>query len=112
MDFASAIQHVIPGTFVPDVGGATDQPNISPIPATGGQTGETSFKDTVKQLLSDVNDKINTSDQNMRDLATGATNDTTKVVTSVEEANLALEFTMAMRTKLITAYDEISRIQV
>jgi flagellar hook-basal body complex protein FliE len=120
MDFVSAIQHVVPGTFVPDISAADDQPNISAIPsgATGdagavsGTGTESSFKDTVKQLLSDVNDKINTSDQNIRDLATGATNDTGKVVTSVEEANLALQFTMAMRTKLLDAYTEINRITV
>jgi flagellar hook-basal body complex protein FliE len=117
MDFASAIQHVVPGTFVPDVSATDDQPNISAIPGTAGVTDsgtgtESSFKDTVKQLLSDVNDKINTSDQNIRDLATGATSDTGKVVTSVEEANLALQFTMAMRTKLLDAYTEINRITV
>ena len=40
----------------------------------------------------------------MRDLADGKTNDLQKVVTSVEEANLALHFTMAMRSKLLDAY--------
>ena len=60
----------------------------------------------------DVNDKINVSDQATRDLAAGKTNDLQKVVTSVEEANLALNFTMAMRSKLLEAYAEISRMQV
>jgi flagellar hook-basal body complex protein FliE len=73
--------------------------------------GATSFKDTVKQLLSDVNSSINTSDQNTRDLATGKTNDVNKVVTSVEEANLALQYTMAIRTKLLEAYTSISQMQ-
>ena len=63
-------------------------------------------------MLSDVNDKITTSDQAQRDLATGKTNDLQKVVTSVEEANLALNFTMSMRTKLLEAYQEIARMQV
>ena len=103
---------IIPGTFVPDIGTDTDQPNISPIPNGVDAPGGTSFKDTVKSMLADVNDKINTSDQNTRDLASGKTNDLQKVVTSVEEANLALEYTMAMRTKLLDAYTEISRMQV
>ena len=42
----------------------------------------------------------------------GKTNDLNKVVTSVEEANLALQYTIALRTKLIDAYQEISRMQV
>ncbi len=116
MDYGSAISKVIPGTFVPDLGPSTldEAPATGPIPggdATAPGQGP-SFKDTVKQLLSDVNDKINTSDQNVRDLADGKTNDEQKVVTSVEEANLALQFTMSMRTKLLEAYQEVSRMQV
>jgi flagellar hook-basal body complex protein FliE len=121
MDIAIIMAKVIPGTFVPDMN-ASQAPSISPIPGlanapadafktdtgtTGIPTigGTTSFKDTLKGLLSDVNDSINISDQNTRDLATGKTNDVNKVVTSVEEANLALQYTMAIRTKLLDAYN-------
>ena len=112
MDYGSAISKVIPGTFVPDIGAATnvdERPNVGPIPA--GET-QTSFKDTVKAILNDVNDKVTASDQATRDLADGKTNDLQKVVTTVEEANLALNFTMAMRSKLLEAYQEIARMQV
>jgi len=114
---------VMPGTFAPDMG-ASEAPSISPIPDASdaaqddaGATvpsvgGVTSFKDTVKKMLSDVNDKINTSDQNTRDLATGKTNDESKVITSVEEANLALQYTMTLRTKLLDAYTEIEHMTV
>ncbi len=111
MDYASAIGNVIPGTFVPDLGKGNDTPTVSPIPG-GDTSGATSFKDTVKQMLSDVNDKLNVSDTNTRDLATGKTGDIQKVVTSVEEANLALSYTMAIRSKLLDAYSEISRLNV
>jgi len=121
MDYGSTISKVIPGTFVPDIGAATsldERPNVGPIPGgagpstSSGQAEGPSFKDTVKSMLADVNDKINTSDQATRDLADGKTNDLQKVVTSVEEANLALNFTMAMRSKLLEAYQEIARMQV
>ncbi|MBV8748805.1 MAG: flagellar hook-basal body complex protein FliE [Candidatus Eremiobacteraeota bacterium] len=118
MDYGSAISKVIPGTFVPDLGSAVrpdEAPNVGPIPggpAATGETSATSFKDTVKSLLSDVNDKIVASDQASRDFADGKTNDLGKVVTSVEEANLALNYTMAMRQNLLDAYSEISRMQV
>lgn len=128
MDIASIMSKVIPGTFVPDMSESA-APTISAIPgltnapADGVKTGDgstgvpavggtTTFKDTLKQLLSDVNDSINTSDQNTRDLATGKTNDVNKVVTSVEEANLALQYTMAIRTKLLDAYSAVERITV
>ena len=106
--------------FAPDVVlPKSEAPKVTPLQDTGAAApgaaaGEavTSFKDTVKNLLGDVNDKITTSDQNVRDLAMGKTNDLNKVVTSVEEANLALQYTIAMRQKLLEAYQEISRIQV
>jgi len=101
---------------VPDLGSAVrpdEAPNVGPIPGgPAGETSATSFKDTVKSLLADVNDKIVASDQASRDFADGKTNDLGKVVTSVEEANLALNYTMAMRQKLLDAYSEISRMQV
>jgi flagellar hook-basal body complex protein FliE len=97
--------------LIPDVGPGADTPNVSPIPGAG-EAGVTSFKDTVKHMLEDVNTKLTTSDQNIQDLSVGRTNDVEKVVTSVEEANLALQYTMAIRTKLLDAYQEISRMQV
>ena len=110
MDYSSAISSIVPGTFVPDLGKNDETPAVSAIP--GGSNPNVTFKDTIQKLLSDVNNKINTSDDNTRDLATGATGDIQKVVTSVEEANLALQYTMSIRTKLLDAYNEISRLQV
>ncbi|HZO94428.1 MAG TPA: flagellar hook-basal body complex protein FliE [Candidatus Baltobacteraceae bacterium] len=120
MDYASAISRVVPGTFVPDMGPsskADEAPAIGPIPggpapADGTSSATPSFKDTLTQALSDVNDKLQSSDQLTRDLADGKTNDMQKVVTSVEEANLSLEYAMAVRQKLLTAYTTISQMQV
>lgn len=109
--YDAAMRSAIPGTFVPDVGGAANDVKTEAIPGAGA-AGGASFKDTVKSFLSDVNDKVSTSDQLSRDLATGRTNDVSKVVTSVEEANLAMQFTLAIRNKLLDAYTEISRMQV
>jgi len=120
MDYASAISRVVPGTFVPDMGrtGAADEtPAVTAIPggpaATGDATNATpSFKDTLAQAIDGVNDKLQASDQATRDLADGKTNDLQKVVTSAEEANLSLEYAMAVRQKLLTAYTTISQMQV
>jgi flagellar hook-basal body complex protein FliE len=110
VDYSTAISSIVPGTFVPDLGKLDETPKTSAIPGASdpGQT----FKDTLQKMLTDVNDKINTSDDNMRDLATGATGDIQKVVTSVEEANLSMQYMMSIRTKLLDAYSEISRLSV
>jgi flagellar hook-basal body complex protein FliE len=108
--YNAAMSKAIPGSFVPDIApGSEPKTNaISGDAAAGG----VSFKDTVKSFLGDVNEKVNQSDQLTRDLATGRTNDVGKVVSSVEEANLAMQFTLAIRNKLLDAYTEISRMQV
>ena len=111
MDYAAALSAIKPASFVPDIGKADETPAVSAIPVVGSDPNVT-FKDELMKMLGDVNDKINTSDDNTRDLATGATGDIQKVVTSVEEANLSMSYMMSIRTKLLDVYSEISRLQV
>jgi len=111
MDYAGALSAIQPASFIPDIGKTDETPAVSAIPGAASDPNVT-FKDTLTKLLGDVNDKINTSDDNTRDLATGATGDIQKVVTSVEEANLAMSYMMSIRTKLLDVYSEISRLQV
>lgn len=108
--YDNAMRSVIPGTFVPDLGASAGA--SAPSSQSSAAAGATSFKDTVKSFLADVNDKVNTSNQLTQDLATGKTNNVNKVVTSVEEANLSMEFTLAIRNKLLQAYTEISQMQM
>ncbi|HYZ15506.1 MAG TPA: flagellar hook-basal body complex protein FliE [Candidatus Acidoferrum sp.] len=120
MDYGSAISSVVPGTFVPDLGkaaGADETPNVGPIPGAAPTTGVAagqgpSFKETLSQMIGGVNDKLNVSDQAMRDLADGKTNDDQKVLESTEEANLALSYLTAIRSKLITAYQQVEQMQI
>ncbi|MHB8140222.1 MAG: flagellar hook-basal body complex protein FliE [Vulcanimicrobiaceae bacterium] len=109
--YGDAMSRVVPGTFVPDI--APGAPKAVPLPSQEvAGAGATSFRDTVKSMLAGVNDKMATSDTLTQQLASGQTHDTAKVVTSVEEANLAFEFTLAIRNKLLSAYQEISQMQV
>jgi flagellar hook-basal body complex protein FliE len=118
MDYGTAISRVVPGTFVPDLGsagGASEAPTVTPIPGVGAASGTTtapSFKDTLSQLLSGVNDKLNAADQGARDLADGKTNYDQKVVETTEEANLALSYVTAIRSKLLTAYQQVEQMQI
>ena len=107
------VNPIVPDLTLP----STETPTITPLAPSGAQiangTDEVpSFKESVMNLLKDVNTKLEDSDQNVRDLAMGKTNDLDKVVTSVEEANLALQYTIAIRGKLLDAYNEIARISV
>ncbi len=109
--YADAVRQVLPGTFVPDVtpGGGGGAPSATPAvaPVAGG-----SFKDAVKSFLGGVNEKMATSDHLTTQLAAGEIHNSGKVITSVEEANLAFQFTLAVRNKLLSAYQEIQQMQV
>lgn len=106
--YGNAIGHVAPGTFVPDMAPAA--PAAQPLPESDN-SATTSFRDTVKSMLSDVNDKIVGAQQQSVDYATGKTNDLDKTVKSLEEASLAFQFTQSIRNKLMEAYTEVQQMQ-
>ena len=108
--YGSAIRSVAPGTFVPDM--APQAPASQPL--EGGQpdgTAAVSFRDTVRSMLDQVNDKMTTASQNSVDLATGRSSDFDGTIKSVEEAGLAFSFTEAVRSKIMESYTEIQQMQ-
>jgi flagellar hook-basal body complex protein FliE len=107
--YSNAINSVTPGTFAPDI--APGGPKAEPLPDDADQSATSSFKDTLSQVLGNVNDQMATAQQKSTDLALGKSNDEVGTVKSVEEAALAMQFTMAVRNKLMDAYSEISRMQ-
>lgn len=107
--YAKAISSVLPGTFVPDIGNAA--PKSEPL-GTEGAAAATSFKDTVSNLLNDVNSKEVEAQQKSVALATGASNDTAATIKSVEEAGLAMQMTLAVRNKVMAAYQELQQMQM
>jgi len=114
MDYSAAVGAYNPAAIIPDIGKTDEMPVVSDNPGVPGAAADpnVTFKSTLMKMLNDVNDKINTSDDNTRDLATGATGDIQKVVTSVEEANLAMSYMMSIRTKLLDVYSEVTRMTV
>jgi flagellar hook-basal body complex protein FliE len=107
--YGSAMDKVMPGTFVPDI--APGAPKSEPLQDDAAGGASSSFKDTLSQMLGNVNDQMTTAQQKSTDLALGKSNDEVGTVKSVEEAALAMQFTMAVRNKLMDAYTEVSRMQ-
>jgi flagellar hook-basal body complex protein FliE len=109
-------QHHRPASFVPDIGGtkkSDETPVVSAIPGGEGSDPNVTFKNTLEKLLGRRERQAqHVRREHAQDLATGASGDIQKVVTSVEEANLAMQYMMSIRTKLLDAYSEISRLQV
>jgi flagellar hook-basal body complex protein FliE len=108
--YGNAMNSLTPGTFAPDI--SPGGPSATPLPDDQGVASgaTTSFKDTVKDLLGKVNDQMTVAQTKSTDLALGKNNDEAGTVKAVEEAALTMQFTMAIRNKLLDAYQEVQRM--
>jgi len=77
-----------------------------------GATGGTSFADTLKKSIEDVSKLQQDASQAVTDLATGKTENMSGVMTAVEKSDLAFKTLLAIRTKLMEAYDEVKGMSV
>ena len=72
----------------------------------------TSFKEMVKDAVSEVNKLQSQADQSAVKLATGELEDVHRAMIDMQKAKLALDLTIQVRNKVIEAYQEIMRMQV
>lgn len=71
---------------------------------------EGGFADALMKGLKDVNDAQAKADQSVNDLATGKRKTLHETMISVEKAEISFKLMMAVRNKLLSAYQEISRM--
>jgi flagellar hook-basal body complex protein FliE len=109
-NYGDAMSKVSPGTFAPDI--SPQGPKAEPLPDdASGAAGTASFKDTLSGMLNRVNDQMTDAAQKSEDYALGKSNDLESAVKSVEEAGLAMQMTLSVRNKIMSAYTEISQMQ-
>ncbi|MDP4092154.1 MAG: flagellar hook-basal body complex protein FliE [Bacillota bacterium] len=70
------------------------------------------FGDMLKDALNKVNDLQLQSQQSENDFAAGKTDNINQVMVATEKADLALQFTVAIRNKILDGYQEIMRMQI
>ncbi|OHW62751.1 flagellar hook-basal body complex protein FliE [Andreesenia angusta] len=76
------------------------------------QESEVSFQDFLKQSIKEVNElQVDAENKNIM-LATGKIENIHDVTIASEKAKVALDLTLAVRTKVVDAYREIMRMQV
>lgn len=68
------------------------------------------FKDTLKSLISDVDNQIKDADQKAKDFALGENHDIHEIIIASEKADISFRFLMQIRNKLLEAYQEIMRM--
>ncbi len=86
---------------------------ISPAKAPAADaTGATSFADTLKHSIDEVAKLQQDASQAVQDLATGKSEDVTGVMTAMEKSDIAFKTLLAIRSKLMEAYEEVKNISV
>jgi len=70
------------------------------------------FSDYFKQALSNTNSLITEADRIADDFAAGKIDNIHQVSIAAEKADIALQFTMQIRSKIMDAYSEIMRMQI
>ena len=81
-------------------------------PNVGPSTGASSFADLLKNSIDEVSNLQQDASKAVEDLATGKSEDVTGVMTAVEKSDLAFKTLLAIRAKLMDAYDEIKGMSV
>jgi len=74
--------------------------------------GDKTFLETMKESILKVNDVQTQADQSIVDLTTGRNTDIHQTMIAVEKAEVTFQLMMQVRNKLISAYEEVSRMQV
>jgi flagellar hook-basal body complex protein FliE len=75
------------------------------------QKNGASFEDAIKNALSEVSAVQNDAEKAIEGFSKGEVNDVHTVVLAMEKADMSLQTLLQVRSKLLTAYDEIMRIQ-
>ncbi len=78
----------------------------------GEKTDSTTFGETLKKFLSDVNELQLEADEQMQRLAAGEVENLHDVMIAVEKANISFELLVEIRNKVLEAYQELMRMQV
>lgn len=73
---------------------------------------EVNFSEYLNSALMKVTNLESQSNQLKEDFALGKTDNISEVLIAGEKANVALQFTMQVRNKIMDAYSEIMRMQI
>jgi len=70
------------------------------------------FKEALTESIKKVNDLQLEADRAMEELATGKTSNLHETMIAIQKAGLSFKMLMQVRNKIMTAYQEIMRMQV
>ena len=81
-------------------------------PGKSGPSTGPSFADTLKGSIDEVSRLQQDASKAVEDVIAGKTENVTGVMTAMEKSDLAFKTLLAIRTKLMDAYEEIKNIPI
>jgi flagellar hook-basal body complex protein FliE len=85
--------------------------DVAPVaPGTAPDSG--GFMDQLKSAIGKANDVQVQASQAVDALMTGQTQDLHRTMVALQEADVSFQLMMQIRNKLVTAYEEIQRMQI
>ncbi len=84
-------------------------PSLTPVDGSG--PGGPGFGDVLKTALNQVNGLQTSAEQQVATMLQGGNADMGKVMISVEKADVAFQLMMQVRNKIVTAYQDIEKMQ-
>ena len=85
--------------------------NAAASPVAGGASS-TGFMDTLQHAISKANDIQLEANQSTEALLTGQTQNIHQTMVALQEADVSFQLMMQIRNKLVSAYEEIQRMQI
>ena len=77
-----------------------------------GKQTDVSFMDTLQESIRQVDRIQSQADQAVSDLVAGRAQNLHQTMIAVEKADLSFELMMQIRNKIVSAYEEIQRMQM
>jgi flagellar hook-basal body complex protein FliE len=93
-------------------GPLTALPNMTSLGSgSDSSSANGSFGDVLKGAINQVTDLQGSAEQQVGTLLQGGNADMSKVMVSVEKADVAFQLMMQVRNKIVTAYQDIEKMQ-
>ena len=92
--------------------GSIDPSQASKLGAGPQKTGDTSFADVMKDLFFQVDDMQKEADTLQNKLMTGEIKETAPVFIAAKKAELAFQTLLAVRNKIMDAYQELQNLRM
>ncbi|MDX1359206.1 MAG: flagellar hook-basal body complex protein FliE [Clostridia bacterium] len=94
------------------IAGVTNIPQMTKVTGMANKSGSADFTKALDQALSNITESEKNDDSNTEQLLAGNIDNIASQMVDMVEADIALQFTMQVRNKIVDAYQEIMRMQI